>query len=161
MLEEPGQQAADGKQSLLVFENKDGGRMAIQLSMVARLEEFPPETVEKTGDREVVQYRGQIMPLVRVSDALSGETSAGNAAPESGPMQVVVYADEGRNIGLVVEQILDIVEENLVLQQPARRAGVLGTMVIQKKVTDLIDVKELVRLSGGIEAPATEAEIHE
>jgi len=161
LLEEPGQQAADGKQSLLVFENKDGGRMAIQLSMVARLEEFPPETVEKTGDREVVQYRGQIMPLVRVSDALSGETSAGNAAPESGPMQVVVYADEGRNIGLVVEQILDIVEENLVLQQPARRAGVLGTMVIQKKVTDLIDVKELVRLSGGIEAPATEAEIHE
>ena len=155
VLEERDERDVENKQSLLLFESKEGGRMAVELSMVARLEEFARESVEKTGELEVVQYRGQIMPLIRVS-AVLGETGENKEADEAGPMQVVVYANEGRNIGLVVEQILDIVEECVELQQPAKRAGVRGTMVLQKKVTDLLDVKELVRMSGGEESPAEE-----
>jgi len=158
--EESGQGTA-GKESLLVFENGEGGRMAVELAMVARLEEFPRETVEKTGDREVVQYRGQIMPLIRVAKVLGGDPSAGKNTSDRGPVQVVVYADEGRNVGLVVEQILDIVEETLALQQPAKRAGVRGTLVIHKKVTDLLDVKELLRLGGADESVPVAEEIHE
>ena len=145
-----------GKQSLLVFESGAGSRMAIELSMVARLEEFPRESVEKTGEREVVQYRGQIMPLVRVEEMLETEKAAAKSGASSGPVQVVVYADGERTVGLVVEQILDIVEENVVLQQPAKRPGVRGTMVIQKKVTDLLDVTELVRMRMTEEAPVRE-----
>jgi len=159
--EERAEQSAEGKQSLLVFENKEGGRMAIELSMVARLEEFARESVEKTGEREVVQYRGQIMPLIHVTELLGGDAILGEEMQKNTPMQVVVYADEGRNVGLVVEQILDIVEETLVLQQPAKRAGVRGTMVIQKKVTDLLDVRELVRLSGGAGPAQLAGEAHE
>lgn len=130
--------------------------MAVELSVVARLEEFPRERVEKSGEREVVQYRGQIMPLIRVAEILGENGPPARGEADNGPMQVVVYAEDGRNVGLVVEQILDIVEESLVLQQPARRPGVRGTMVIQKKVTDLLDVKELVRMSGGEGAVANE-----
>ena len=45
-------------------------RIAIDLSLVARLEEFPRDAVEIAADQEVVQYRGQIMPLIHVSDVL-------------------------------------------------------------------------------------------
>ena len=39
--------------------------MAIPLSMVARLEEFAlDEVVEQAAGREVVQYRGAILPLI-------------------------------------------------------------------------------------------------
>ena len=41
--------------------------MAIPLALVARLEEFPPPAVERVGEQEVVQYRGEILPLVRLS----------------------------------------------------------------------------------------------
>lgn len=84
------------------------------------------------------------MPLVRIADALHlphGETSEHG----SGMTQVVVYSEEGRSVGLVVDRILDIVEESFVRQQPAKREGLFGSAVIQQKVTDLLDVHSLIR----------------
>ena len=60
-------------------------------------------------------------------------------------LQVVVYSEQGRSVGLVVDRILDIVEENIVPQQPSKRAGLLGSAVIQQRVTDLLDVRGFVR----------------
>jgi len=136
------------RQTMLLFQYGAEGRMAMQLSLVARLEEFKPEMVEKAGDCLVVQYRGQIMPLIRVSDVLhnSNGNGAGKAAGDgSGSMQVVVYSEQGRSVGLVVDRILDIVDEAIVSQQPSKREGLLGSAVIQKRVTDLLDVRSIVR----------------
>src|SRR5262249_44379223 len=57
--------------SVLLVEGHDRGRMAIPLDKVARLEEFPRAQVERLADRHVVQYCGQIMPLLDV-DAVLG-----------------------------------------------------------------------------------------
>ena len=56
-----------------------------------------------------------------------------------------MYSEQGRSVGLVVDHILDIVEENLVMQQRGERAGVLGAAIVQQKVTELMDVAGLVR----------------
>jgi len=137
--------AADGnkRNAVLLFQYGENGRMAIDLSLVARLEEFPRDTIEVAGDQEVVQYRGQIMPLVRVSDVLvSKHRKAAEAGQES--LHVVVYADKGRSVGLVVDRILDIVEESFVMQRQSGRKGMLGSAVIQKRVTDILDVPGLI-----------------
>jgi two-component system, chemotaxis family, sensor kinase CheA len=125
--------------------------MAIPLALVARLEEFARSAVENTGHQEVVQYRGQIMPLIRVSEvvelaenAQSGGSSKTVVDPQAS-LQVVVYAEQGRSVGLVVERILDIVEEEFVLERPAERAGILGSAVVQQRVTDLLDVQAVVQ----------------
>ena len=133
-----------GKRTMLLFRCGADGRMAMELSLVARLEEFKPEMVERAGDRRVVQYRGQIMPLIRVSDFLqSGNEKERQDGIDT--MQVVVYSEQGRSVGLVVDRILDIVEEAIVAQQPSKRDGLLGSAVIQERVTDLLDVQGLVR----------------
>jgi two-component system, chemotaxis family, sensor kinase CheA len=138
--------AEQEKRALLVFQSGLTGRMAIELSIVARLEEFSRERVERAGEREVVQYRGEIMPLVRVSDAF--RERGGTAEPAEGErLQVVVVHEGGKTIGLVVDQILDIVEERITLEQPVKRAGVRGSAVIQERVTDLLEPGELVRLA--------------
>jgi len=132
------------KQTMLVLEVGREGRVAMELSLVARLEEFKREAIEKAGDREVVQYRGKIMPLVNVAEVLRLAQKQGeDEKPEM--TQVVVYSEEGRSVGLVVERILDIVEESFVRQQPAKREGLFGSAVIQQKVTDLLDVHSLIR----------------
>jgi two-component system chemotaxis sensor kinase CheA len=111
--------------------------------LVARLEEFPPHAIEVAGDQEAVQYRGQIMPLVRVAHVLESKRKViSENAHEA--LQVVVYADKGRSIGLVVDRILDIVEESFVIQPETARRGVLGSAVIQKRVTDILDLPGLV-----------------
>jgi two-component system chemotaxis sensor kinase CheA len=115
--------------------------MAIPLSLVARLEEFPRERLERSGGRSVVQYRGQILPLID----LCGEGAAAQADAERGPLQVVVYSEQGRSVGLVVERILDIVEETLGEKLRGGRPGILGSAVIAGKVTDLLDVHGVIR----------------
>ncbi|MGA2423781.1 MAG: chemotaxis protein CheA [Terriglobales bacterium] len=142
-----GEKTAGNRQTLLLFQTGKNGRMAIPLSLVARLEEFEPSKVESAGQRQVVQYRGQIMPLIRISEAV-GQPAGGPgemAADAEARLQVVVYAEGGRSIGLVVERILDIVEEDVVLDRTAERAGILGSAVVQQRVTDLLDVQGVVR----------------
>jgi two-component system chemotaxis sensor kinase CheA len=133
------QEHSEDRQTLLLFRVGEDGRMAIPLSLVARLEEFPLSAIEKTGGREVVQYRGQIMPLIRLSSILGGLPDA-----ERDPLQVVVYSDQGRSIGLVVDRILDIVEETLTVQSRAQHDGMLGSAVVQQRVTDLLDVRGII-----------------
>lgn len=55
------------RQAMLVFGMGDGHRLAMPLCMVARLEKFPRSAVERAGNQEAVQYRNQIMPLIRLS----------------------------------------------------------------------------------------------
>jgi two-component system chemotaxis sensor kinase CheA len=150
------------RQTMLLFQCGPDGRMAMDLSLVARLEEFKPEMVECAGDAQVVQYRGQIMPLLRVSDVL-GDNGNGHAYGKrdlNTTLQVVVYSEQGRSVGLVVDRILDIVEETIVPQQPSKREGLLGSAVIQQRVTDLLDVRGFVRTANPdfFEAPVAAGE---
>ena len=125
---------------LLLFRLGEARRMAIPLSMVARLEEFSRSQVERAGAHEVVQYRGRLLPLLRLAELL-GEPATGER-PET--LQVVVYAHDGSDVGLVVENIVDIVEETLTIHRRERPGAVYGTAVIQQKVTDLVDVRALI-----------------
>jgi two-component system chemotaxis sensor kinase CheA len=124
------------------------------LSLVARLEEFPRSAVERVGPQEVVQYRGEIMPLIDVSHDLprlrrrkqTRASAARRPAEDSREtIQVVVYAGTEQRVGLIVHEILDIVEETSVARAPARRPGVLGTAVIQGRVTEFLDVESILR----------------
>ena len=54
------------KESLLVFRAGSPQPKAVLLSLVTRLEEIDARTIEITSGRPLVQYRGQLMPLVPV-----------------------------------------------------------------------------------------------
>lgn len=149
--------AASGQRnSVLLFQHGENGRIAIDLALVARLEEFSGDAVEIAADQEVVQYRGQIMPLVRVSDVLDSRRRETEDHDQES-LHVVVYTHNGRSVGLVVDRILDIVEESFVMQPQADRKGVLGSAVIQKRVTDILDVPGLIAAATGHSLAAAQA----
>jgi two-component system, chemotaxis family, sensor kinase CheA len=160
VLNEKATAAADAnadRQTVLLFAGADGGRMAIPLALVARLEEFPRTALERVGAQEVVQYRGEIMPLIHVARVLRRRRLARNGHPvrkprPAGPapsasdtVQVVVYAGKGQRVGLVVGRILDIVEETIPARARANRPGVLFTAVIQGRVTEFLDIAGIIR----------------
>jgi two-component system chemotaxis sensor kinase CheA len=118
--------------------------MVIPLSEVARLEQISRDKVELAGSQEVVQYRGGILPLMHLSQVLPERRSvarvdSGDDQP-SDVLQVVVHTSGDRLLGLVVDRIIDIVEESVELERAASRDGVLGTAVIQGRVTELLDL---------------------
>lgn len=140
------------KQSLLIFGIGESGRMAIPLSIVARLEEFQREAVELSGEQEVVQYRGEIMPLVNLSKIFGNGNGNGHHLPKEHQeehqneiLQAVVYTENSRSIGFVVDRIIDIVEEEVVIKRNGNRPGIMGSTVVQKKVTDMVDIKDVIK----------------
>ncbi|MFN8601178.1 MAG: chemotaxis protein CheA [Candidatus Binatia bacterium] len=129
------------RRTLLLLGSGENGRLAVPLDLVDRLEEFPRDAVERSADQEVVQYRGQILPLVHLSDVLGTMREEDSERP----LHVVVATEQGRTIGIVVDRILDIVEDKLEVRRGVARHGLLGSAVIQQKVTDLLDVRGIVR----------------
>lgn len=149
-------QAPASSQRLLVVQCGEQGQMAIPLSLVARLEEFPFAAIELSGEQQVVQYRGEIMPLLRLSRIIPGLTHETPPVP-SDRFLVVVYSEGGHRAGLIVDRIIDIVEEKPVLQTPTQRTGLLGPSIVQQRVTDLLDVPRIVHegLPGFAEWPSS------
>jgi two-component system, chemotaxis family, sensor kinase CheA len=113
-------------------------RVAIPLDTVTRLEEFESTRIERAGSREVVQYRDEILPLIRLGDMLGVHT-----AEPGDSISVVVYSEGNRSVALVVDSIVDIVEEEIRTRHQTGD-GLVGTAVIKSRVTELLDVRQAI-----------------
>ena len=132
---------SDSSTSLLLFRAGDQTPKAVPLGLVARLEDIPVERIEMSGGTPVVQYRGQLMPMVPISGHWE--------APESGRQAVLVFTEGTRSMGLMVDEILDVVQEPLLIQPGSDRLGYLGSAVIAERVTDVIDTVYWLSHTGG------------
>ena len=139
---------------LLLFSVGGRDQMALPLSKVQRLEEFAAETLERAGELSAVQYRGRVLPLVDLREHF-GRAEA--AAP--GGSRVIVCRHGDQNVGFVVREIIDIIEETLLLEACSQRPGILGSAIIAGRVTDLLDPEAVAALAlpgdgRGLEPPA-------
>jgi two-component system chemotaxis sensor kinase CheA len=125
--------------SLLVFRAGSQEPKAVPLSLVTRLEEVDCKKIELSNGRHLVQYRGQLMPLVRVSDAVRVRSE--------GSQPLLVFSDAGRSMGLVVDEIIDIVEDKLEIQVGSDVPGVLGSAVIKGQATEIVDIGHFLPLA--------------
>ena len=153
------------KQTFLLFAGPGDSRMAIPLDALARLEEFPVAQVEMSGSQWVTQYRGQILPLIRLNvvmekgrHKLHGLQSA--PAPGSGPLQVLVLNQDGHGVGLVVERILDIVEDRADVKSAATRPSVLYSVLIGDRVTELLDIPAILKSAATVPGPQRDSAMH-
>jgi two-component system chemotaxis sensor kinase CheA len=123
--------AGDDVTSLLLFRAGKGAPKAVPLALVARLEEIDLAQIEYSHDKPVVQYRGKLMPLVTVE--------AGVSIGTSGRQPVLVFADKDHTMGLMVDEIVDIVEDRLNIEVAVDRPGLIGSAIVAGKATDLVD----------------------
>ncbi|SCA57814.1 Chemotaxis protein cheA [Candidatus Terasakiella magnetica] len=117
--------------SILIFRAGGEELKAVPLALVARLEEVDVTKIEYSGTNPVVQYRGQLMPLIPID--------TGHEWKEEGRQPVLVFTDKDHSMGLVVDEIVDIVEDHLNIELASERDGFVGSAVISGKATDLID----------------------
>ncbi|UPK05345.1 hybrid sensor histidine kinase/response regulator [Bradyrhizobium sp. 170] len=117
--------------SLLVFRAGSSQPKAVPLGLVTRLEEIATDKIELSNGRYMVQYREQLMPLVQMN---------GVTVQTTGSQPILVFADDGRSMGLVVDEIIDIVEERLHIEVAGQQEGILGSAVIKGQATEVIDV---------------------
>lgn len=126
-------------------------RIAVPLKAVSRLEEAPLDAVEQAGTGRVMQYRGDLLPLVALASILPGldgdADDAGEEGEEARSVPVVVYSDGERHLGLVASEILDIVDGIFEVRSVGASPGILGSTVVHGHVTDVLDVRAAYKLS--------------
>ncbi len=139
------QRSTSGDQAaLLVLEATPGRRAALPLQEISRLEEFAVTSIERSGNKEVVQYRDGILPLVRLAPAIGLADSRDDRTQFS----VIVHEVGDRRVGIVIDRVLDVIETEIVRSEVGRRPGVLGSAVVQEHVTDLVDLDAVVAMAG-------------
>lgn len=140
--------------ALLIFRADGEQPKAVPLGLIARLEEIDFDAVEFSNGRAMVQYRGTLMPLLTIDDAIG--------FPETGKKPTLVFSDHQRSMGLVVDEILDIVEDRLIMEHGAGKAGFLGSAIVAGKATEIIDTEHFLTrafpdwFQGSVEVPLLE-----
>jgi two-component system, chemotaxis family, sensor kinase CheA len=123
--------ARDDRTAFLVFKAGGNSPKVVLLSLVARLEEIEAETIEYSSGGPLVQYRGQLMPLIPVETGQSLKTE--------GRQSVIVFTEKQRSMGLMVDEIVDIVDDRLNVELAAAQPGLLGSAVIDGRASEVID----------------------
>ena len=123
-------QSSVDKTAMLLFRAGDNRRMGVPLGLVARLEDIPREKIELSCGSPVTQYRGKLMPLITIDSGIDQQK----------PTQpLLVFAEGDRIMGLMVDEIIDVVEDRLDIALAGIRPGLLGTAVIGGQATDVLD----------------------
>lgn len=119
------------KMSILLFKGGDFVPKAVPLALIARLEDVSVDKIESSNGKLVMQYRGHLMPLIKIRDNLDLTMKS--------HFPILVFSENNRNMGLIVEEISDIVDEELQIELTDRRPGILGSCIINGKATDVLD----------------------
>jgi len=126
-----GQQSGD-KISLLLFRAGSSGLKAVPLESVARIEEVDAASIEHVGGRPVVQYRDHLMPLITIAP--------GHEWKDQGKQPLLVFDKDGRSLGIVVDEVVDIARDRISTDLTTNTEGLLGSAIVAGKATDLIDI---------------------
>ena len=143
-------------ESWLIADISSRQRVAVPLIGVIHLEKVPVANVEFSEGQAVMQYRGEIVPLVFVDRVLASTPTDIHQPPatESQTLSLVVYSVRGRMVGLVVQSVVDIIEWTAATLVTSGQGPIRGTTVMLQRVTDVVDVPRLVE-TAGVRFPAT------
>ncbi len=125
--------------SFLVFRAGSREPKAIPLSLITRLEEIDAVKIEISNGKYLVQYRGGLMPLVPINDQVKVRSE--------GMQPLLVFIDSNRALGLVVDEIVDVIEDRLDIQVGSANPGTIGSAIIGGKATEILDVAHYLPLA--------------
>lgn len=135
--------------ALLLFRADDAPLRAAPLAEVARIEEVEAGQIERVEGRAVLRYRGRLMPVL---DADGGAPDW--AGPGRRPLLVFARGDQA--LGLLIDEIVDIVETAAKPHIGGAGGLTLGSLIVLEQAADLIDVEAYWRRAFAA-APAAEA----
>ena len=121
--------------SFLLFRAGPGALKVLPLDFVTRLEEIETSRIEIAGDQHVIQYNKDLMTLVKLEKF---------ELPKKPITQVIVFNYNNKNIGLIVDNIIDIAESPYNIKLPSKDKLYAGSMLVDGKVTDIINVENLL-----------------
>jgi two-component system chemotaxis sensor kinase CheA len=123
--------AATDRTRLVLFRAGEGLPKVLPLSLLSRIEMVDANRIERSDGRYVMLHQGKLMPLLPTSPM----QDIGHK-----PHPVLVITANNHTIGLLVDEIIDIVEEDLAVELPSLTDDMVGATEIRGEAVELIDV---------------------
>ena len=127
------------KSRMVLFKAGEGALKVVPLSLISRIESAASGAIAISDGRLMMQHRGFLMPLLPIDG-----TPIADAAQER---PVLVLGIGGESVGLVVDEIIDIVEDFLDIEIASATPGIIGSARIGETVVEIIDISHFVRLA--------------
>ena len=130
------------QQFILLFNVSPEEQFAIPLALVARLDKVKADQLEFVGGKEIVQYRGRSMPIIRLENYLPIQP-----LPEQEEYHLLVFAEGDRELAFLVSRIVDSIQTHVKLDERLYQIeGVLGSAIIKGRTTLFLDVYKIIEM---------------
>ncbi len=127
------------KRRYVAFLAGPGAPKVIPLSLISRIEMVSASSIEVVNGRYVLQRDDGLMPIVQVGGSMGWE------AEQSYP--ILIVASAGKTMGLLVDEIADIFEEDLRFKLEDNSSEVIGTAVYNDKAVELLDTAYYMQMA--------------
>ncbi len=132
----------DDQQFILLFNVSPEEQFAIPLALVARLDKIAADKIEFVGGKEIVQYRGRSVPIIRLENYLPIQP-----LPEQDEYHLLVFAEGENEVAFLVSRIVDSIQTSVDLDERLYQIeGVLGSSIIKGKTTLFLDVYKIIEM---------------
>jgi len=137
------QQRREGltRQTLLIFHNGPDEFCAVPLHQVLRVEQILASAIELRAGTKVIQYRGGHLPVYALEEVANVDV-----LEEREKLIVIIFVVEGREVGLLAVQPLDVIEADLAVDEyTLSQTGISGSTIIKGHTTLLVDIYGMMR----------------
>ena len=132
------------RQSLLLFKCSGSEIFSIDLSMVARVEKIKVNQIEKVGEKEFIQFRGEALKVIRPENYLPVIQHEKSVQT----LYVIIPKLVKHPIGILIEEILDIIETQIKFnREDVKAKGLVGTANLQNRMVLVINIYELFEMA--------------
>jgi two-component system chemotaxis sensor kinase CheA len=121
---------------LILFRAGSGPLKALPLSLVSRIESVPSDRLTQSDGTLITMHQGRLMPVIPAS---ADSARSGSIHP------ILVISLGNESMGLLVDEIVDIVEEPLEIEIPGSTDEIVGTAKIRGTAVDVLDIMHFVR----------------
>ncbi len=130
------------RQFLLLFSIGMEEFFALPLALVNRLDKIPANKIEVIGNKEVIQYRGHSMPVIRLENYLPIAP-----LPEKDFYHLIVFHMNEKDIAFLVSEIDDSLDMAIEVEDNTfKQDGILGSAIIKDRTTLFLDVYQIIEM---------------
>jgi two-component system chemotaxis sensor kinase CheA len=131
-------------QNLLLFKCSGPETLAIDLSMVSRVEEIEADQIQIIGDKEYINFRQDSLRVIRPEDFLSLNKQEIKASK----YYIVIPKLVSHPMGILIEKIHDTIQKKIILNhKEISSKGIVGSTIINDKIVLLINIYELFEMA--------------
>ncbi|PKM77037.1 MAG: hypothetical protein CVU90_09260 [Firmicutes bacterium HGW-Firmicutes-15] len=132
------------QQNLLLFKCTGPETLAIDLSMVSRVEEIESSEIQRIGDKEYINFRQDSLRVIRPEDFLMLNKQESNGSK----FYIIIPKLVKHPMGILIEKIHDTIQRRIILNHDEISAkGLVGSTIINDKIVLLINVYELFEMA--------------